>query len=87
MSRFLRLALLLSAAPLASRLFAQAPPFGGEFQVNTYTTGDQDFPVVAVAPDGQFIIAWQSQGQDGSAKASSPRSTTPAASRAGRRSR
>ncbi len=66
MSRFLRLAMLLSVVPLASRLLAQAPPFGGEFQVNTYTTGDQDFPVVAVAPDGQFIIAWQSQYQDGS---------------------
>ena len=67
MSRCLRLAMFLSVAPLASRLLAQAPPFGGEFQVNTYTTGDQDFPVVAVAPDGQFIIAWQSQSQDGSA--------------------
>ena len=66
MQRVLRLALLLSAAPLASRLLAQAPPFGGEFQVNTYTTGDQDFPVVAVAPDGQFIVAWESLNQDGS---------------------
>ncbi|HEY7112442.1 MAG TPA: hypothetical protein VIA45_05865 [Thermoanaerobaculia bacterium] len=64
MSRFVRLALLLWVAPLASRLLAQAPPFGGEFQVNTYTTGDQDAPSVAVAPDGQFMIAWQSRNPD-----------------------
>ena len=55
-------ALLLASAAAS----AQAPPFGGEFQVNTYTTGDQDFPDVAISSDGTFVIAWQSYGQDGS---------------------
>ena len=55
-------ALLLASATVS----AQAPPFGGEFQVNTYTTGDQDFPAVAINSDGTFVIAWQSYGQDGS---------------------
>lgn len=39
---------------------------GGEFHVNTYTTGTQNVPDVAIDPDGDFIVAWAStQGQDG----------------------
>jgi len=33
---------------------------GGEFQLNTYTTGWQDNPVVAVDGDGNFVTAWAS---------------------------
>ena len=33
---------------------------GGEFRVNTYTTGSQVQPAVAVGPDGNFVVAWQS---------------------------
>jgi hypothetical protein len=40
-------------------------PDGPEFQVNTYTTGYQNGPVVAAGPGGTFVVAWQS-GQDGS---------------------
>ena len=29
------------------------------FQVNTYTTGFQEYPSVAMAPSGEFVIAWQ----------------------------
>ncbi|MEM9325817.1 MAG: hypothetical protein AAGA85_09180, partial [Bacteroidota bacterium] len=36
-----------------------------EFQVNTTTTGDQRFPDVAIADNGQFAITWMSDGQDG----------------------
>jgi hypothetical protein len=36
---------------------------GGEFQVNTYTSSEQVFPDVAMAPDGAFVIAWSSLGQ------------------------
>ena len=39
---------------------------GTEFPVNTHTTSSQRRPVVAVAPDGTFVVVWQSFGQDGS---------------------
>ena len=32
-----------------------------DFVVNTTTVGDQDSPVVGVAPDGSFLIAWADQ--------------------------
>ncbi|WP_374498923.1 DUF4347 domain-containing protein [Zoogloea sp.] len=38
---------------------------GGEFLVNTYTTDSQTEPSVAMDASGNFIIAWQSFGQDG----------------------
>ncbi|HEX8386194.1 MAG TPA: T9SS type A sorting domain-containing protein [Rubricoccaceae bacterium] len=38
---------------------------GGEFRVNTYTTGSQRFPSVALDGDGDFVVAWESNGQDG----------------------
>ena len=38
---------------------------GSEFQVNQYTTGDQDRPKPALAPDGSFLVVWTSIGQDG----------------------
>jgi hypothetical protein len=34
--------------------------------VNTYTTGPQDLGVVAMDAAGDFVVAWQSYGQDGS---------------------
>ncbi|MEO1727711.1 MAG: T9SS type A sorting domain-containing protein [Bacteroidota bacterium] len=55
---------LLRGAPAVQ---AQTPtPVGPEFQVNTATAGNQRNPAVAVAPDGDFVIAWSSRGQDGS---------------------
>jgi hypothetical protein len=39
-------------------------PRGGEFQVNTYTTGSQDTPDVQVGSEGYFVVAWESY-QDG----------------------
>ncbi|MEO1076243.1 MAG: flagellar hook associated protein, partial [Bacteroidota bacterium] len=55
---------LLRGAP---EVQAQTPtPIGPEFQVNTATAGNQRNPAVAVAPDGDFVIAWSSRGQDGS---------------------
>ena len=38
---------------------------GGEFQVNTYTTGDQKSPSVAIDGSGKFVVVWQSDAQDG----------------------
>ena len=39
---------------------------GGEFKVNTYTTSDQANPTVAMNAGGDFVVSWQSDGQDGS---------------------
>ncbi len=39
---------------------------GPELRANTYTTGSQQRPSLAVEPDGDFIVTWTSTGQDGS---------------------
>src|SRR5262249_49524723 len=39
---------------------------GSEFRVNTYTTGTQANSDVKMDASGDFIIAWNSGGQDGS---------------------
>ena len=39
---------------------------GVELQVNLYTDDTQRLPTVAMDSDGDFVVAWQSQGQDGS---------------------
>jgi Ca2+-binding RTX toxin-like protein len=39
---------------------------GNEFRVNTTTTGDQTKPAIAANSDGDFVISWSSNGQDGS---------------------
>jgi len=41
-------------------------PRGGEFQVNSYTTSDQYNAFVASDANGNFVVVWQSEGQDGS---------------------
>jgi hypothetical protein len=47
------------------RYDAAGAPRGGEFQVNTYTTGGQSLPAVAVDAAGRFVVVWESDGQDG----------------------
>lgn len=39
---------------------------GTEFRVNAWTTGNQQRPAVVAAGPGHFLVAWDSQGQDGS---------------------
>jgi hypothetical protein len=39
---------------------------GSEFRVNTYTTSTQRNPNVAMDSDGDFVITWLSNGNDGS---------------------
>ena len=39
---------------------------GGEFRINTYTTGYQAFGRAAMEPDGDFVVVWTSYAQDGS---------------------
>ena len=49
------------ATPIAAQLF----PLGDELQANTYTTGDQQRPGVALGPDGRFVVVWESDGSSG----------------------
>ena len=49
------------------RFNSAGAPLGGEFQVNTYTTGSQQSPAVAVDGNGRFVVVWSSSGGDGSA--------------------
>jgi hypothetical protein len=39
---------------------------GSDFRVNSYTSGDQQSPAMALLVDGGFMVAWESNGQDGS---------------------
>src|SRR5687767_8247546 len=50
----------------ARRYSAAGDAVGEEFRVNTFTTGIQSDPSVAVEPDGDFVIAWESLHQEGS---------------------
>lgn len=37
-------------------------PAGGEFQVNSYTSGNQVSPAISTDPHGNFIVAWEDFG-------------------------
>ena len=50
----------------ARRFQADGTQLGPEFRLNTYTTGQQWFPDLAVAPDGGFVAAWVDGYQSGS---------------------
>jgi hypothetical protein len=52
---------------LESRLLLTTAPVGAEFGVNTQITGTQSDAAVATDASGNFVVAWQSDGQDGSA--------------------
>ena len=49
----------------ARRYNATGVPRGADFRVNTFTTGEQRFPAVAMDADGDFVVVWDS-AQDGS---------------------
>lgn len=55
---------LLSLVPSA----VGAQLIGSEFQVNSTTTDYQAHPAVASGPSGGFLVVWDSEGQDGSAR-------------------
>jgi hypothetical protein len=56
----------------AGNVLGQPLPLGSEFQVNTYTTGNQIRSSVAMDDNGDFVVTWQggdiynTPGQDGS---------------------
>jgi len=55
-----------SNAVIARRFGSDGQPLGGEFQVNTYTSGNQQFPSIACDDGGNFVVVWEGRQQDGS---------------------
>jgi hypothetical protein len=52
-----------SGHSIQAQLFdGDAMPVGGEFQVNTYTTGAQDSPAILGLGDGGFVVVWSGYG-------------------------
>lgn len=47
------------------RFGSDGTPLGPDFQVNTYSTGSQEHPAVAADPEGNFLVVWESDEQDG----------------------
>jgi hypothetical protein len=47
------------------RYNAAGSAVGSQFQVNTYTTGIQGIPSVAMDADGDFVVVWESYGSGG----------------------
>jgi hypothetical protein len=50
----------------AQRYNAQGQTLGGQFEVNTNTSGDKEYVGMAMNGSGAFVISWSSNGQDGS---------------------
>lgn len=50
----------------AQRFSVDGLPIGAQFQVNTYTTGFQIWPSIAVGTQGDFLVTWSSDGSPGS---------------------
>jgi hypothetical protein len=52
------------------RFNASGAPVGAEFRVNTFTGNNQGFPSAVSDARGNFLVAWESLGQDGSGQGS-----------------
>jgi hypothetical protein len=48
-----------SSSIQGQRYAADGTPAGGEFQINSYTTNDQQFPAVAAHSSGSFVVVWE----------------------------
>src|SRR4029078_3045322 len=53
------------AGIVGQRYDSSGAPLGTQFRVNT-TPGSKSLPVVAAGPSGEFVVVWDSDGQDGS---------------------
>jgi hypothetical protein len=53
-------------AVVGRRYAPDGSALGETFRVNTFTTGDQSLPAISSKPNGGFVVAWESNGQDGS---------------------
>jgi large repetitive protein len=49
------------------RYASDGTPLGPEFRINTFTTNAQNRSAAAADPAGNFVVTWDSYGQDGSA--------------------
>jgi hypothetical protein len=47
------------------RFASNGAPFATEFQVNVATATQQTLPAIAMEPDGDFVVAWDSNYEDG----------------------
>lgn len=56
-----------SSGVFGQRYDSDGNSLGSEFPINTYTTSYQSVPSVASDASGNFVVAWGSYGQDGSA--------------------
>jgi hypothetical protein len=63
----------------AQRFSSSGVKVGAELRVNAYTQNDQDYPMVEIDGDGDFVVTWASVGQD------APLAPTPTAGVFGRR--
>jgi len=55
-----------SGNAVVARVFnASGTALANDFQVNQFTSGNQQAPTIAMAASGQFIVSWQSAAQDG----------------------
>lgn len=48
------------------RFSSGGTPLGAQFQINSYWTSHQSNPAVATNGHGDFVVVWESSGQDGS---------------------
>jgi hypothetical protein len=56
-----------SGSSIQGRFFTtDGSPLGPRFQVNTTVLGNQTVPDVAAAPDGRFVVTWESESSTGS---------------------
>jgi hypothetical protein len=46
------------------RLDPLGAAMGAEFQISAFTESAQRYPAIAIEPDGDFVVAWQSRYQD-----------------------
>jgi len=56
------------AGVFGQRFNASGVPQGSEFEANSYTTGHQNYTKIASDAGGNFVVVWQSLGQDGSGR-------------------
>ncbi len=64
--RWLAVALVVGLVLPGVVLASVVVPAGTEFQVNAYTTNDQDSAAICSDPEGNFVVVWESFDQDGS---------------------
>jgi len=57
--------ILFVAVLLTTAVASAQTPVGNEFRVNSYTTHNQDLPSVASRSNGDFVVVWASNLEDG----------------------